>query len=132
MHPGLRPVTRGRHRRCVSDLRLDGGLDACAAAATGTLPGDPAPDRRTVGPAKESQPRAPEAELEAERARLEAQQAEQRAAEARQGALHTEATHEDRIRAADRLDPDSQFLDSDTARTDERDTDAEAAQRRTR
>ncbi len=53
----------------------------------------------------EAQVRAREAEVEAERARLEAQRAEETAAQAQQGLSAEEATYEDRVREADRLDP---------------------------
>ena len=46
------------------------------------------------------------AEREAEEARRAAAQADERAAEARTGIAQQEAVHEDRIRAADRLDPE--------------------------
>jgi FtsZ-interacting cell division protein ZipA len=50
--------------------------------------------------------RAEQAATEAERARLEAQRAEERAAAVRAEADQQRAIHEERIRAADRLDPD--------------------------
>lgn len=50
--------------------------------------------------------RAEQAEAQAERARLEAQRAEEQAATARAEVAQEQALHEDRIRAADRLDPD--------------------------
>ena len=49
---------------------------------------------------------AREAELEADRARLEAEKAQARAAEAQQGVQVEEARQEDRLREADRIDPD--------------------------
>lgn len=50
--------------------------------------------------------RADQAAAEAERARLEAERAEAQAAAVRTEADQQRAIHEDRIRAADRLDPD--------------------------
>lgn len=50
--------------------------------------------------------RADQAEAQADHARLEAERAEERAAAARTEAAQEQATQEDRIRAADRLDPD--------------------------
>ena len=50
--------------------------------------------------------RADQAEAQAEHARLEAERAEERAAAARTEAAQEQAAQEDRIRAADRLDPD--------------------------
>lgn len=55
---------------------------------------------------RDSSLQAREAELQAERARLEAEKAERRAAEAQQGAAVEEAQYEDRLREADRVDPD--------------------------
>lgn len=81
---------------------------------------------------EESQLQAREADLEAERARLEAERARDRAAEAQRNALHDDAIVEDRVREADRLDPDSQLIDSDTGLTDDREPEAEASRRRTR
>jgi len=49
---------------------------------------------------------AREATVEADRARLEAEQAQARAAEAQQGVQVEEARQEDRVREADRVDPD--------------------------
>lgn len=49
---------------------------------------------------------AEQAEAQAEQARLEAQRAEEQAASARTEVAQQQATHEDQIRAADRLDPD--------------------------
>ena len=49
---------------------------------------------------------AREAALEADRARLEAEKAQARAAEAQQGVQVEEARQEDRLREADRIDPD--------------------------
>ena len=54
----------------------------------------------------DAQARADQAAAEAERARLEAERAEAQAAAARTEADQQRAIHEDRIRAADRLDPD--------------------------
>ena len=54
----------------------------------------------------EARVEAQEAEAKAERARLEAQRAQEEAAQARQGLEVEEARHEDRLRTADRLDPD--------------------------
>lgn len=50
--------------------------------------------------------RAREEKVRAERLRLEAQQAEAQAHEAETGYLQEAARHEDRLREADRLDPD--------------------------
>ena len=50
--------------------------------------------------------RADQAEAQADHARLEAERAEERAAAARTEAAQEQAAQEDRIRAADRLDPD--------------------------
>ena len=55
---------------------------------------------------QDSSLQAREAELQAERARLDAETAERRAAEAQQGAAVEEAQYEDRLREADRVDPD--------------------------
>ena len=54
----------------------------------------------------ETQRRADEAAAEAEIARAEAARAQERAAEARQGTQVEEAIVEDRVREADRIDPD--------------------------
>jgi competence protein ComGC len=54
----------------------------------------------------ESQRRAEEAEAEARIKQAEAERAEERAARAKQGHLMEEAHHEDRLREADRIDPD--------------------------
>ncbi|KRF05920.1 hypothetical protein ASG88_20745 [Nocardioides sp. Soil777] len=54
----------------------------------------------------EAQARAEAEEARAEQVRLEAERAEERAREARGAVAQEEALHEDRIRAADRLDPD--------------------------
>ena len=53
----------------------------------------------------EAQVRAKEAEAQAERARLEAERAAQRAEEQRIAATQPQAVHEDRLRAADQIDP---------------------------
>lgn len=74
------------HREQAQELRRD-----AVAQATGLQ--DSARDTR-------------EAKLEAERARVEAERAEARATEAQQGHLQEQAHHEDRLREADRLDPD--------------------------
>jgi hypothetical protein len=58
---------------------------------------------RDVGQARVE---AKEAEARAERLRLEAEEAERSAAEARQGYQVEEARVEDRVREADRVDPD--------------------------
>lgn len=54
----------------------------------------------------EAEARAKAEEARAEEVRLEAERAEERAREARGAVAQEEALHEDRIRAADRLDPD--------------------------
>ena len=54
----------------------------------------------------EAERQAREAEREAARARAEAERAEQQAAEAARARDMEHATHEDRIREADRIDPD--------------------------
>jgi hypothetical protein len=54
----------------------------------------------------EAQAKAQAEEARAEQVRLEAERAEERAREARGAVAQEEALHEDRIRAADRLDPD--------------------------
>lgn len=59
-----------------------------------------------TGDLTESHRRAEEAEAEARIARAEAERAEERAAKAKQGHLVEEAHHEDRLREADRIDPD--------------------------
>lgn len=58
------------------------------------------------GSIAESQRQAEEARAQEERARLEAEQARERAEAAQQRVLVDEAHQEDRIREADRLDPD--------------------------
>ncbi len=59
-----------------------------------------------TGDLTEAQRRAQEAEAEAQIARAEAERAEERATQAKQGHLMEEAHHEDRLREADRIDPD--------------------------
>ncbi|MET0524384.1 MAG: hypothetical protein ABWZ91_06260 [Nocardioides sp.] len=54
---------------------------------------------------QESELHAREAEARAERTRLQAERAEQEAAAARQGVDVEQASYEDRIREADRVDP---------------------------
>ncbi|MEO5662216.1 MAG: hypothetical protein ABIR39_02940 [Nocardioides sp.] len=54
----------------------------------------------------DTQARADQAREQAERARLEAERAEEHAATVRAEAAQEQAAQEDRIRAADRLDPD--------------------------
>ena len=63
---------------------------------------------------------AKEAELRAERARLEAEQAERQAQEAQRAVDMERATYEDRIREADRLDPDVDHRTTDPYRHTER------------
>lgn len=55
---------------------------------------------------RESQLHAEEAEARAERARAQAAQAEREAADARHGVSAEQAAYEDRIREADRIDPE--------------------------
>jgi FtsZ-interacting cell division protein ZipA len=55
---------------------------------------------------QDSQLRAQEAEADAERKRVQAERAAAEAARAKQGAQVEQAGHEDRIREADRIDPD--------------------------
>lgn len=55
---------------------------------------------------QDSELRAREAELEADRARLEAERAQARADEAARARAMDQAHYEDRVREADRLDPD--------------------------
>lgn len=59
-----------------------------------------------TGAIHEADVRARETEAEADRARLEAERAERRASEAGQARAQEQAAYEDRIREADRLDPD--------------------------
>lgn len=83
----------------------------------------------------ETQVRAKEAEAQAERARLEAERAQEQAREAQVAATQQQAVHEDRLRAADEVDPrvdtssddyapgtgaadHDTILDSDDTRTD--------------
>jgi FtsZ-interacting cell division protein ZipA len=61
----------------------------------------------------EAQVRAREAEARAERARLDAQKAEDDAAQANQALSAEQAQYEDRVREADRLDPDVDHRASD-------------------
>ncbi len=61
----------------------------------------------------EAQVRAREAEARAERARLDAQKAEEDAARANQALSAEQAQYEDRVREADRLDPDVDHRASD-------------------
>lgn len=56
---------------------------------------------------EESDVAAREAEVEADRARYEAEQAQVRAHEARKARTQEEAHQEDKVREADRLDPDT-------------------------
>ncbi len=63
----------------------------------------------------ESQRRADEAAAEAEIARAEAARAQERAAEASQGVQVEEARVEDRVREADRIDPDVDTRSDDYA-----------------
>ena len=64
-------------------------------------------DAATAGTAvHDSDLEARQAKLEADRARLDAEQAQARAAEAHQGVQVEEAHQEDRVREADRIDPD--------------------------
>jgi len=69
-----------------------GGLRSEAGAAATEIPA--------------AQVRAREAEARAERVRLEAQKAEEEAARANQALSTEQARYEDRVREADRLDPD--------------------------
>ena len=63
-------------------------------------------DARSSTPAlDQADVRARAAAVEADQARLDAQRAEARAAEAEQARAAEQATYEDRIREADRLDP---------------------------
>ena len=59
-----------------------------------------------TGDLTEAQRRAQEAEAQAQLKRAEAERAEERAAQAKQGHVMEEAHHEDRLREADRIDPD--------------------------
>lgn len=56
----------------------------------------------------EAELRAQEERLEAERLRLEADRAQERAQEAETGYVQQEAQREDRLREADRIDPDTE------------------------
>jgi hypothetical protein len=76
----------------------------------------------------DSQLLAREAEVRAERARLEADRAEQEAARASQAVSAEQATYEDRIREADRMDPDVDDRSTDYAPdTSVVDADAESS-----
>lgn len=55
----------------------------------------------------DAQLRAQEERVQAERLRLEAERAQARAQEAETGYLQEAATHEDRLREADQIDPDT-------------------------
>jgi hypothetical protein len=55
---------------------------------------------------QESELQDSEAEAEAERKRVEVERAEREAEQARQAQAQEQARHEDRVREADRLDPD--------------------------
>lgn len=59
-----------------------------------------------LGDVRQSRHDAERAEAEAQRLRAEAEAAEANAAEARRGAAQEQAAYEDRLREADRLDPD--------------------------
>lgn len=59
-----------------------------------------------AGGLQEHELRAREAEAQADRKRVEAERARQEAEAARQAQAQEEALHEDRIRQADRLDPE--------------------------
>lgn len=78
-----------------------------------------------TGDVSDADIRAREAEAEAERARLQAQRAEKDAAGARRDLDVEHAQHEDRVREADRLDPDVDHratdyqADADPLRPDE-------------
>lgn len=63
-------------------------------------------DTRAAAGLPDADAEARKAAAEAEQARLAAERAEERAAAAQQGLVQQQAMHEDRIRAADRLDPD--------------------------
>ena len=63
-------------------------------------------DRRAAADLPAAEARAREAEARAEQARLAAQRAEERAEAAELELARQRALHEDRVRAADRLDPD--------------------------
>ena len=93
----------------------------------------------------EAEVRAREAEVEAERKRLEAEKAQHQAREAQVAAAQQQATHEDRLRAADQVDPRVDTASDDytpgstpaaghengTARTSDPDTVLDADDRRT-
>ena len=77
-----------------------------------------------AGGLEESQVKAREAEARAEQARLQAQRAEEEAARAHQGVAQERALHEDKLREADRLDPNvnhrAEDYDPDTRATEHR------------
>jgi FtsZ-interacting cell division protein ZipA len=77
-----------------------------------------------AGGLQESQVQAREAEARAEQARLQAQRAEEEAARAHQGVSQEKALHEDRLREADRLDPNVDH------RSDDYNPDTRAAETR--
>ena len=65
-------------------------------------------DQADLGAARtlpDAEVQAQRTEADAEQARIAAQRAEERAREARTGVVQEEAHHEDKVRAADRLDP---------------------------
>lgn len=64
---------------------------------------------------RDSDLEAREAQIEADRSRLEAEQAEARAAQAQQGVQVEDARREDKLREADRLDPDVDHRSDDYA-----------------
>lgn len=82
----MKKRTVEKHRAEADEIRTDASTHASA------LP--------------DAQLRAREADAEAERKRVEAERAEARAAEEKQGMLREQATYEDRVREADRVDPD--------------------------
>lgn len=63
----------------------------------------------------ETEMRAKEAEAQAERSRLEAERAEEQAREAQVAATQQQAVHEDRLRTADKVDPDVDTTSDDYA-----------------
>jgi FtsZ-interacting cell division protein ZipA len=82
----MKKRTLEKHRAEADEIRTDASTHANA------LP--------------DAQLRAREADAEAERKRVEAERAEARADEEKQGMLREQATYEDRVREADRVDPD--------------------------
>lgn len=72
-------------------------------------------DRRAAADLPAAEARAREAEARAEQARLAAERAEQRAEAAELELAQQRALHEDRVRAADRLDPDVDHRSDDYA-----------------